>query len=286
MKQVLAVGVAALLVALAIVVRGALDDDGDGTGSDDDGPTAGLVVACVRELAAACQALDADVRVEDPAATIATASDVDAWVTLDPWPDIGAASEQREVIGGDRVAVASSDLVLVIRTALDDECADWACAAELRPALPRPATALGRLLLGHAALGWSAVERPGEPFARNDFGLPEFDRWFDALDFERDPVLDMLQLGAAGPGATGTTGATFDTVVRTSPRSVDIEAFDTGVPASVVVTVVGPAARRIAGNRDLLDGLAELGWDLDVEADATTTGLPSAGVLFALQELS
>ncbi len=287
MKRVLAVAVACLLVALAIVVRGALDDDGDGDlDGRDDRPTAELVVACVRELADACRGLDADVRVQDPAATVEDAGEVDAWVTLDPWPDIAELSDPSGRFDGDRIAVAASDLVLVVRESPGEGCADWSCAAERRPALPRGSSALGALLLGHAVLGWNDVEREGEPFARNEFDLPEFVAWLDRLDFRADPVLEMLQFGAAGPGATGTTRAAFETVVTPSPRSAGLGSFATDVRATVAVVVVGDAAERIAGSDALRDGLADLGWDVDVEPDATTTGLPNAGVLFALQELT
>ena len=293
MKQVLAVAVAALLVAVAIVVRGALDDDDTPAGGDGgDGPTdEELVIACVRELREACESLDGDVRVEDPAATIAAAREVDAWVTLDPWPAIAEAQEGRPVFGGDAVAVASTALVLLTRTsALADACGpepEWACVAEPGtngPALPNADSALGRLLLGHAALGWSAVVRPGEPFARNEFQLPEFDAWRQSLEFVRDPVADMIQFGPAGPVATGTTRATFETVVQQSREADNLDATATPVAASVAVVVVGPEADRVADDDDLRDGLTALGWDLDPEA--ATTGLPNPGVLFALQEIA
>ena len=293
MKQVFAVAVAALLVAVAIVVRGALDDDDTAGGGDGgDGPADDeLVIACVRELREACDALDGDVRVEDPAATIAEASDIDAWVTFDPWPAIAEAQEGRAVFGGEVVPVASSALVLLARTsALPDACGpepDWACVAEPGsngPALPSADSALGRLLLGHAALGWSAVVRPGEPFARNEFQLPELDAWRQALEFVRDPVADMIQFGPAGPVATGTTRATFETVVQPSREADNLDATTTAVAATVAVVVVGRSADRVADDEGLRDGLTTLGWDLN--PDAATTGLPNPGVLFALQEIA
>jgi hypothetical protein len=289
MKQVLAVAVAALLVAVAIVVRGALDDDGD------EGPAEGgdeLVIACVRELRAACEALDADVRIEDPAATIAAAEEVDAWVTFDPWPEIAAAAENRAVFGDEVVPVASTVLVLVTRTAaVPGSCGpepDWVCVADATgsraPTLPQPDSAFGTLALGFAARGWSAVERPGEPFARNEFELPQFDAWRRTLRFSTDPVADMIQLAPAGPVATATSRATFDTVVLGSREADALAATPTAVSATAAVIVVGPAADRVADDAGLTDGLVTLGWRLDPEA--ATTGLPNAGVLFALQEIA
>jgi hypothetical protein len=277
-RQVLAVAVAALLVAAAVVARNALDDDGDGV-LDDDTPVDELTISCVPELEDACEAVGA--RVEDPADTLAGDA-VDAWITFDPWPAVAAEGDDPVRFGGERVPVAASALLLLTR---DEACADWDCAVDVDAALPPPATALGLLLAGHAALSWNDVARPGESFASNDFELPEFQAWLQALDFTRDPVDDMLVLGPAGPDATGTTRATFEDLVRPSPRGDGITASATNVAATVAVVVVGPAAERVAGDERLLDGLTALGWDLDPAA--ATTGLPNPGVLFALlQEIA
>jgi hypothetical protein len=283
------VAVAALLIAVAIVVRGTLDDDesadSDAPADDDD-----LVVACVRELREACEALGGDVRIEDPAATIAAAGEIDAWVTFDPWPEIVGVQTGAPVFDESPVPVATSDLVLVTRTAaLPDACGpepDWVCVAASTnaPALPPEDTALGALLLGHAALGWNLVERDGQSFARQEAESPEFDAWLQTLELDGDPLDDMLQIGRAGPVATGTTRATFETVVPTTREAANLDATRTAVPASVAVVVVGPSADRVAGDEALLDGLEALGWVLDPEA--ATTGLPNAGVLCALQEIA
>lgn len=291
MKQLLAVAGAALLIALAVVVRGALDDDGD-SGDDGDGRGDGgeLVVACVRELREACEAIDGvgELRVEDPADTIAAAGEVDAWVTFDPWPAIAAEEQRREVFEGTPVPVGSSELVLVSRTdALAEACAEdpnWACVVDVAPsaapALPPPTTALGALLLGHAAADWSAVVRPGEPFARNEFELPEFRAWLGGLDVSADPVADMLQFAPAGPAATGTTLADFDRRVASSPRAGGLR--ETVGDAVVAIVVAGPRAGRVAGDDGFLGALEDLGWHRT--PDAVTTGLPNPGVLLALSQ--
>jgi hypothetical protein len=297
MKRVLAVAVAVLLVAIALAARNAIDDDDEeavaaGNGGEGDAGDEPLVVACVRELRAACEALDAGVRIEDPAATIESAGDIDAWITFDPWPAMADIEAGREVFGDGAVPVAGSDLALLARTAaLPASCggtADWACVADASgssaPTLPPAGTALGRLLLGHAALAWNAVARDGQPFARNEFELPEFDDWRQALRFSRDPLADMIQLAPAGPVATGTTGATLETVVETSREADRLDAEPTAVPATVAVVVAGPEAARVAADQRLLDGLAALGWDVD--PNATTTGLPEPGVLLALEEIA
>lgn len=291
MKRVLAVAVAALLVAVAIVVRDAIDDGNDGRRRAGDGGD--LVVACVTELRDACEALAgvSELRVEDAADTVES-TDVDAWVTYDPWPAMAEVDAGRPPVEGDVVAVGRTELVLLARSAaLPGACggeASWACVAEAAgsgaPALPPRTTALGILLLGHAAASWSAEVRPGEPFAANEFDLPDFDAWHRSLVFLRDPVADMIVFAPAGPVAAGTTAAVVETVVTPSREASRLDVATTVVPASVAVVVVGHGADRLAGQQAFLDALAELGYDA-AEPTARTTGLPAPGVLVALQEI-
>ena len=289
MKQVLAVAVAALLIAVAIVVRGALDDDGDDSPTADGGGD-DLVVACVPELRSACERLDGDVRIEAPAATIAAAGEVDAWITFDSWPEIAELRAGQALFDEAPVPLASSGLVLLTRTdALPDACSpqpDWVCVidSDNEPALPSDDTALGVLLLGHAALGWNLIVRGGQSFARQDAESAEFDAWLRSIEFGGDPVADMVEIGRAGPAATGTTAAAFETTVQTTREADDLAATPTAVAATAAVIAVGPAADRVADDADFRDGLVALGWRLD--PDAATTGLPNAAVLFALQEIA
>jgi len=289
MKRVLALAGAALLVVIAVLVRGALDDDGDDVtadNGDDDEPTE-LVVACIPELEDACRQLDgvATLRVEDPGATIENPDDVDAWITLDPWPDIAATARAPDRLTQDALVVASSPLLLLLRTDALEGCDDWACAGDSqRAALPMPSSALGRLALGHAASEWSSVTRPNEPFAAQEFALPEFQRWLGAIDFSRDPVDDMLVLANAGPRATAITAAAYDADVSASPRAEGLATSRGAGAATVVAVVTGSAADSV---RDQLEiALLDQGWE-PAASDARSEGMPSAGVLFALaQEVS
>jgi hypothetical protein len=295
MKQVLAVGVAALLIAGALFLRAVLDDDSD---ASDGGNGRDLVVACVRELREACEALDgvSDLRIEDPAATIASAvaGEIDAWVTFDPWPEIATAQERRDVLGGEPVAVATTMLYLLARTdALPVSCngeAEWACVADAAgsagPALPLPDSALGALALGHAAAGWNHSVRDNAPFAANEFALPEFEDWLRRLTFVRDPVLDALQLGNAGPVAVTMTGAELATIVQPSPRAEPFDRSPTPVTALVAVVVAGPGAAGLADQESFREALDALGYDRADDPAVRTTGLPAPGVLLALQELA
>lgn len=289
----LAVGVAALLVAGALVLRDVLDDGGSDGG---DGGGGELVVACVRELADACEALTgvADLRIEDPASTIASAGDVDAWVTFDPWPAVAATAEQRELFPGEPVAVATTGLLLLART--DDVPAacsagvDWSCVATATgsnaAALASPTTAFGLLALGHAATEWAAVEQPGEALTRAEIEGAPFQAWLDGIQFGGDPLEDMLQIGRAGPVATATTQARHTVEVVPSREARNLGAVATSVDASIAVVVAGPAAERIARREPFLAALDALGYDRSTDAAARSLGLPSPGVLVALQELA
>src|SRR3546814_11574139 len=98
-----------MIVALAVVVRGALDGD-----SDDEPSSSGpLVVACDPDLRAACEALDGvDVRIEDSASTAGAlqGGETDAWLTSSAWLEV-AASRTPEAIG-EAEALATSPVVV------------------------------------------------------------------------------------------------------------------------------------------------------------------------------
>jgi hypothetical protein len=271
MARVLALLGAVLLVASAVLVRRELDDGGGRAGGSPD-PGRAVTVACVPELRQVCEGL-AGVRIEPPAATIAAAGEVDAWVTFDPWPAVA-----RDVLAPAR-PVASTDLVLVRRAGTGAAaCEEWACAGGAGAALPPMTSALGLLALGNASLQWSHATRPGEPFARQELDLPEYRSWLDGIERRsRDPLLDMLQLGPAGPPATAALATDVAGRVEASRERGNLDAVRTG---TVVVVVAGPAADEIAGR--LAGPLADAGWSPVADG---SDGLPSAGVLRALQEV-
>jgi hypothetical protein len=284
MARVLALLGAILLIAAALVARSILDDESgdDGDGGGDGG--ASLAVACIPELREACEAVDRDVTltIEDPGETIARIADgddVDAWITLDPWPAMASFLDDSVELD-DPIGVATSDLVVLARTArLPDRCDPpaWTCLVDVlgdSVAAPAATTALGVLVLGHAATDFF-----GGPFAANDLADPALADRLAALDLAgRDPLED-LRVGLPEPAATGALE------VQLASLGVRLEQFDTGPgasPATVAVVVAGDDADRIAEDPAFTAALADLGWD--VVPDAATTGLPNAGVLVALQE--
>src|SRR5436190_8649953 len=125
------------MVALAVVVRNALDDE-DGGGGDGDGQS--TVVVCASDLAAACEALDdsVEVRIEDPAVTAAALAegtfedDVDAWVASTAWLEVAESRAPGAL--GDARALATSPTVVATAPgryeAITDLCAGddvWQC---------------------------------------------------------------------------------------------------------------------------------------------------------------
>jgi hypothetical protein len=280
MKRVLAVGVACLLMAGALVVRNAITGDDEGDGDDGSGSDPGgdgdLVVACIPELEDACRALDrqvSDLRIEDPADTIGTAGDVDAWVTLDPWPAMAGVERL-----ADREPVADDALVVLAQAgSVPAGCEDgltWTClVAELgdRVAVPDPGTATGRLVLGHAA-----IDLFGGPLASNDFVDPAFAEAMRTLDVGGDPLGD-IRIGLPEPAATGALRLDLATL-----GNRPVQSGPGASPATVAVVVAGPQRDRVAGEPSFTEALAGLGWRVDPQSQ--TSGLPNAGVLVALTE--
>jgi hypothetical protein len=279
MKRVLALAVACLLVAGALAVRAALASDDDGDDNDDASGGGDLVIACVPELRDACQTFDGDgteLRIEDPAATIAD-PDVDAWITLDPWPAIAATDAGRDLFPT-VVPVAQTDLVLLAREQrVPDGCDPlrWTCLVDDLGddvAVADPTTASGLLVLGFAAADFHG----GPNLASNDFDEADFADRFDALAVGGNPLGDIRD-GLPEPVATGALA------VQLSRLGSRLDAFvesDGAFPATVAVVVAGREADRVAGEPSFTAALGEFGWDL--RTDAATTGLPSPGVLFAL----
>lgn len=283
MSRVLALIGAICLIAAAILARSLLVDDGGDDGGGDDG-VGDLVVACIPELREACEAIDgvAELRVEDPAdtiAAIAAGEDIGAWVTFDPWPTMASIIEARAEIAPTE-AVAVDDLVLLARTSRSDGtgCPDplsWACLVDglqRSVAVPDPDDALGALVLGQAATDFF-----GGPFAANDFDLPQLADRFALLEVDGG-AFDDMRVGLPEPAATGVLALELDDL---GVRRGDFTESPSGAPATVAVVVAGPQNQRITRQSDFTAALRELGWQ--VGPDAATTGLPAAGVLVALQ---
>lgn len=291
MKRVLALAGAIFLIAAAIVVRAVIADDDDESVGTDGGDDGDLVVACIPELREACEAIDRDMdlRIEDPGDTIAALAEgdyIDAWVTLDPWPEMAEILERRQFFGEVEV-VGASDLVLLARTTeIPDACGanlGWTCLVDGlgdRVAVADRSGALGALVFG-----WAAEEFFPNLIRADIVGDAQLAQRLEVLDTLSDPIGDIFAFAAAGPHATATTNADLGQRFDGSREDPNFTRSVGASPAAVAVVVAGRRADRIAGQPSFTDALDELGWDLD--PGAATGGLPNAGVLVALsQEVS
>jgi hypothetical protein len=291
-SRVLAVLVAVGMVAGALYIRDRIDDDEvSGGGSGGDGS---LTLVCAPELAAACEATDADeVVVEDAGETAerlvtSDGTGFDAWVTPGPWPFIVDAERQARSLqpmfeGGSAEVVASTRLALV---GPPDTPAGWRTvgeqvgAGDLRLGWRRPESGLGVLQVAAFAVGWFG----GPDFASNDLDLdpgftPYLEGIVDRAEVAGEPLERRLAFGASFAEAVVEPDADARAVLQVAApgRRGDLAPLYPDPVVAIEAVLVG--GDSIAGA--LGDALRGAGWD---EPAADTTNLPSAGVLAALWE--
>lgn len=322
MKRFLAVVAAVALVALAIVLRGLIDDDGsdgDVGGSDGGGD---LTLICGPELLASCNDLAGemqDVTVvneaeADTAARLAEGTleldDSTAWLAAGPWPDIAAAQglDLPELAGSD--VLANSPAVIVARTdrmaAINSTCgsANWSCIGDaaggawtelggesewgrIEVGLPEPDSGDGTVAVNQAV-----ASRVGtSDFATNDLESPEVEGWFDSLAQESkdnaastSPLTQFLRV----PGSLGVVGALEAEAIRQLGSAAISDELTTTVPEPTSASEVRLWAGSPADLDLLLDRLGgtrllEKMTDNGWRAGAPdATGLPAAGVMSAV----
>lgn len=325
MRRVLAVLGAVLMVAVALLVRSALDGDDAGGGNGDRGGDDVLTLLCAEELAEACGTLEeaglAEVTIEPVGVTVdrlgAVDADleVDAWLTLDPFPQ--QVNDRRQFATGSALFAepidtgVSTGLALVAQNdraaALEAECAEvgWACVGDaagqpwvdhggeaawgpVKPGYDAPDTSATGLLV----LAQAMADHLSDP----DFASQDIDeRWLGDLEdavptrTAGSSLLRLAQQGGAAFGAVGALGAEAETVAATA-QGEDLTIF---YPAPMIRTSVVVAPGRGAdedliedlvdltdGDSEFTDALLEAGW-FD-QGDGPPNPLPSAGVLDAL----
>lgn len=306
-QRVLAVLGAVALVLVAIVVRGAIDDDGsdDGRGEQADGE---LVVVCASDLVAACAALD-DVTIieQDAAATAASieADDgalagVDGWVTTTAWVEVvdsrapgrlgppGLVAMSTTVIAVDPVRAdavtalcAGESLWTCLGDNAGDEWADLGSGGQaswgtLRTGMPSASSAVGLPVLATAASSFFGTT----DFASNDFDGAGFRGWLDALTEpsgrgEQAPIGTLVT-------ARGKYTAVGDVAAAVGTRDVSV-LEEAGPQAALVVVVPFPGGDRLPGPGPLRESLLAAGWT-DPEGQALPA-LLKPGVMAALYTL-
>jgi hypothetical protein len=297
--KLLAVVVALAMVGGALLVRSRIADDDDGPGGDGD-PREKFTVMFISELEEICRKLEPEgieVEVED-AGTTADAlvdgrPDFDAWVTIDPWPqmvDIGRQQAQQPDLFGRPEAVASSDLVLLLAGETSAECG-WECVVEASGeqqeiGIPPDDSGFGVQVVGEAFSSRMGTTE----FSRQD--IQDESQWLDRLlDFEpaTDAERRMATQGTAAYIAAGTTEQRATTVLGTPGG--DRQNLHLGTPEVPARADVVVAAVAGSDSGDRLQGLftgqtartafEDEGWSTPVEGQ---TGLPAADLLVALRE--
>jgi hypothetical protein len=322
-KRALAIIGAVAMIVAAVFIRRAIDDNGGGSSTTTTGGSASATVVCVTELAPVCNAVGRDhtdikVVVEDAAATVdrlKTSPDVDAWLTLDPWPEVANVAANKQVINEQGPVLASSPLGIAIwndrAEALhgpNGACPtiDWYCLGThvgepwstlggkqewqaLKVGLPDESSASSLLLRGAAAGSFFAAQQPPiTDWASNDFTTEGFPSWYADITKQTspDPLNDLLTAGQGYAAAVGVTGADFDS--STGARKVDLSVLypEPMARANVVFAAVrqGSAAQRLEDiftSTDTADLFEGAHWSTDVDP-VPPTGLPNGGVLYAL----
>jgi hypothetical protein len=267
-------------------------------------------------LKPACDALaskraNLHVRVEDAATTakaiVAGNANIDAWLTLQPWPAIVDQLAGRRLTG-DGTTIASSpleiDMVAERAAALTASCGgvNWRCLGDaigqpwtvfggqpewglVKVGLPPITSASGLLLFANAVSGFFGRT----DIATNDFGDDAFATWRvkvrDATTKADDPFSTFILQFPAAFSAVGAVHA--DAASKVGARVSEVASFTPAPPATAVV-VLAPIGSTdpsgLARDAALTDTLKGMGWSTD--ARDPPTGLPDAGVLLALSSLT
>jgi hypothetical protein len=331
MRRLLAFVAAAAMIVAALVVRDRIDDD------DNNGGGGGVArLTCVTELAETCETLerlhggDLQVTVEPAGVTADRLSapgnaSMDAWLTLQPWPDIVAEAQTAAGLPSllrPGNALARSPLVIAMwkdRAARLQPCGgtvEWKCLGEatrkgrwrdvggeeswglLKPTHPSPDESAGLLVLAQATAAF---------FGRTDLAASDLDDdafrgWFTALEDDR-PAVDIQAMLTQGPGAAdayGTTEAEAGPLIANSARRSQLALLYPSSVATadvVLATVAGGREHRvgdIVGSSETRKILSAAGWRVSGLAPVLGVGrqtlppgngLPPPGFLAALRKL-
>lgn len=321
LARLVAVLAAIALVGGAFVLRGALagdDEDtvaaGGGGGDSGAAPEDGYRVICDEDLGdAACEAIKALDGVDAGALVTLSASDAveamsaaevpyDAWVTLDPWPQIldetRALEELPPVAEGDGVPVASSTLALLTYDSGGVDCAtpaEWGClaaaAGDSEIGLPDLDTAAGPLVLGAAARALLGEDFGIREATEGDAPL-QLNTLLDSGDpgsLEEQSRSMVTQRGRFdGLVTTDGVGTQASTSTRGEQDGLVVQALAPETTLGVVLAPIGPAGPGAVdqladqvGETAVAEGLADGGWDGPPEP---STGLPDPDLLYALRE--
>ncbi len=294
---------AVAMVAIAVVVRSALDgggDDPDVDPGDDE-----VVLVCDPDLRAACNALGDDVvvRVEDSAATAAalvdgSLTDVDGWVTSAAWLEVARSRTEAVEDAGTVEVLASSEVAVAVdedrADAVADHCAGasiWRCLGDsagrpwsdlggdarwgpLRTGLPDADTAVGLSVAASVAAGFFGDAE----FAANDF--TELRPWLADLAAPSAAGDRNLLTSLVRVRGTYTAGGL---VVADAEGRDELITFTPAPPVAAVAVLVDlPGGDDLAVAGPLREALTAADWDA---GGGEPDDLFKPGVLAALHTL-
>jgi hypothetical protein len=305
------------MVLGAVVIRDRLDDDDSGSGAR----SGALALVCATELRAVCDAIDADegdvdVTIE-PAAMTADrlqsvdpeGAKIDGWLAPGPWGEI--VDSARAPSAGDLFAtpgqpLARSPFVVVVwkdkRALL--ACADPVDLGCLGEAVIKRGFRLGTApdsqaegVLADAALGAGHIKNPD--FATNDLNESDLSDWIASVDTNVDrvtrspggrSVTELLTFGPAGADGFLATKAVADAQLAGAANRTQLDQVAT-VPTATADVLFSPRpgsrGERLTAivRGDRVRQLLEAnGWR--TAGTPSSDGLPSAGVLAALREVT
>lgn len=296
-RRLLALAVAIGLVLGAWQVRARLLEPSGAAAAPDD-----LRVACARELAAVCDALDTSspALVEEARTTVERFAEpdlpFDVWLTLAPWPELGAAARARanqpEVAEHPTAVVARSPVILAAHsdriTAMEDACdgaVTWRCLGDqagvpwvdrggepgwgrVKVGLDSPSDrAVGLLTL----LQVTSSYFDGADFNTRSLESPDYFAWISNLAARADAPVDqtplerMLLTGSAELEFVGVLEATAVSLLERAPGragQIVLRRPEPVVTADVVAVGYGAGAQAAAAEiaAQAAGPLADAGW--------------------------
>jgi hypothetical protein len=306
-QRVLAVLGAVVIVLVAIVVRSALDDEGDGGSNPADGRDGQVELICAYDLRPACDALDGVEVTYQSAATTAEhiaegspqVDGVDGWVTSSAWLEVlesrapGALGEATLLATSPAVVAVDPDRTEAVRT-LCAGAALWRCLGDragirwgelgggsatwgaLKTGLPDADSSSGLAVLASVAAGFFG----STDFVSNDFEPNGLAGWLARLaepsaGGEDDPIWILATV-------QGKYTAVGDRAASVLERGVDTLDPEPPVEISVVVVPL-PGGDDLPDPEPIRDGLVEFGWTRASGAAPEPTLKP--GVMAALHTL-
>ena len=263
-QRVLAVLGAVVIVLVAVVVRGAIDDDGDGADGGASDADDQVLVACDTDLEEYCTALTglSGRFVEESATTSlgilgGALDEVDVWITTDVWFELTRGRAEGEI--GTAEILASSPVVAAVDpdragavSSLCEGQAIWRCLGDhagapwaslggettwgaLDTGLPDADTAMGLSVIASVAVGYFG----GQEFAANEFD-GAFEDWLARITSaapggDPDPA-NTLVVRRGTYSAAGTVDARVGAITRPVERMV---ATPPGAASIVLVDLPG-----------------------------------------------